>query len=72
MNQGAFASGAALAVTSFERKAEMLITPFAIEVKPAVVDDLHARLRAVRWSDAVSDGWDYGMERNTLQEAIAR
>ena len=48
------------------------IEPFRIEVPPAVIDALRSRLRDVRWSDAVDDGWEYGTARATLADVVAR
>ena len=45
------------------------VEPFEVSVDPDAVADLRERLERTRWSDQLPDaGWDYGMERETLQE----
>lgn len=46
--------------------------PFTIAVPDDVLTDLHRRLRATRWPDAVDGGgWDYGADLRYLQELVA-
>ncbi len=45
---------------------------YRIEVEEAVLTDLRARLRNARWPDQIEGAdWDYGTERNYLQEICA-
>src|ERR1700689_3191840 len=46
--------------------------PFAPRADPAVLEDLRARLRAVRWPDAPQDaGWSLGTDLAYLRELTA-
>ena len=46
--------------------------PFAARTYPAALDDLHARLRAVRWPDADEGaGWSLGTDLAYLRELVA-
>lgn len=46
----------------------MTVTPFTIDVSPAVIADLQDRLRRTRWPDAVEGaGWDYGAELSSVR-----
>jgi pimeloyl-ACP methyl ester carboxylesterase len=45
---------------------------FKIEIAQEILDDLHARLRATRWTDQVTDSdWDYGVNISYLKELVA-
>ena len=46
-------------------------TPFVIPYDQPIIDDLHRRLAAVRWNDAVTTDWSQGMESGFLAELIA-
>lgn len=44
------------------------ISPFAIDVPEAVLDDLHRRLQATRWPSVVPGShWDYGVDAEYLR-----
>lgn len=46
--------------------------PFAIEIEPAVLADLHDRLDRTRWPDELpGTGWDYGTNLAYLRELAA-
>ena len=46
--------------------------PFKIDVPQPVLDDLHYRLAYTRWPDEIEGaGWDYGTNREFLQELTA-
>ncbi len=46
----------------------MAIEPFQIDVSDDLLNDLHRRLAATRFSDQIDDaGWDYGTEAGYLQ-----
>lgn len=46
--------------------------PFRIQIPQAMLDDLHARLRATRWPDAVDGaGWEYGTNLAYLKQLVA-
>ena len=48
------------------------VEPFEVNVEDAAAADLRERLERTRWPDQLPDaGWDYGMERETLQEVCA-
>jgi pimeloyl-ACP methyl ester carboxylesterase len=45
--------------------------PFILSTPPGAVDDLRARLRATRWSDAAADaGWSLGMAAGELRALV--
>ena len=47
------------------------IQPFAINIPQTDLDDLQRRLESTRWPDQIDDaGWDYGTNRDYLQELI--
>ena len=48
-----------------------MIAPFQIAYDQAMVDDLHRRLAAVRWNDAVMTNWEQGTEGGFLSALIA-
>lgn len=48
----------------------MQIDPFQINVPASSIDDLRDRLRSARWSDAVSDDWDYGTKPDELTRIV--
>ncbi|MBC7768570.1 MAG: epoxide hydrolase, partial [Phycisphaerales bacterium] len=48
-----------------------MIVPFQIPWDLEGLADLHRRLRATRWNDAVVSDWSYGMERGFLQQLLA-
>ena len=51
----------------------MTVTPFVIDVPPAVLADLQARLRATRWPDQLIDGapWALGTDLGYLRDLTA-
>jgi len=52
--------------------ADASIEPFSVEVEESTIADLRDRLAAARWPDQLPDaGWDYGTEREYLQEVCA-
>ena len=47
-------------------------SPFRIDVPQEDLDDLHRRLRSVRWADDFGNAdWTYGVERGWLEDMIA-
>jgi len=47
------------------------LTPFKIEVRQTVLDDLKARLKQTRWTDEPKDaGWNYGTNPTYLHELV--
>lgn len=48
----------------------MLSEKFRIDVPPATLNDLQQRLNQTRWNDAVTDDWEYGMQRDCLRKVI--
>jgi pimeloyl-ACP methyl ester carboxylesterase len=45
------------------------VEPFSVDVDRATIEDLRSRLEGARWPDQLPDaGWDYGTERDYLQE----
>lgn len=42
--------------------------PFTVDLPDTVLDDLRARLAATRWTDAVAEGWGYGIDLDYLRE----
>jgi len=48
-----------------------MIVPFQIPSTPEALADLNRRLKATRWSDAVTADWSYGTERGLLLQLIA-
>src|SRR5258707_13481704 len=52
-----------------ERRSDMAIQPFTIQVAQPTLDDLHERLARTRWSDEVEGaGWDYGTNLQYMKE----
>jgi microsomal epoxide hydrolase len=50
----------------------MAVRPFSVDVPDAVIDDLHRRLDATLWPQAVDGaGWDYGTDVDFLRELCA-
>lgn len=44
------------------------LSPYAIQIPEADIEDLRSRLRNVRWPDELADaGWDYGVPRGYVQ-----
>ncbi len=54
------------------RSLSMPDVPFSIAFDPALRSDLHRRLGAIRWNDAVAADWSYGTEKGFLQELTRR
>jgi epoxide hydrolase len=47
------------------------ISPYLVEIPDAELEDLHSRLRSVRWPDELRDvGWDYGVPRSYVQDLV--
>lgn len=50
---------------------DVTVTPFTVAFDPAIVDDLHARLRRTRWPDQLAGaGWDYGTDTAVLRSFV--
>ena len=50
----------------------MNVAPYTINIAAETINDLHARLLATRWPDAVTDaGWDYGTDLAYLHDLVA-
>lgn len=47
-----------------------MAAPFAIPFVPEMIVDLHRRLDATRWNDAVTDDWSMGTERGFLESLV--
>ncbi|MFA4938860.1 epoxide hydrolase family protein [Brevundimonas sp.] len=48
----------------------MALEPFSIPFAPEMVTDLHRRLDATRWNDAVTGNWMMGTERGFLERLV--
>src|SRR5260370_29105308 len=54
-----------------ERRSDMSVQAFAINIPQTTLDDLHERLARTRWPDEVSGaGWDYGTNLGYLKELV--
>src|SRR5437660_12510978 len=60
--------------TSFpmiERRSDMSVQAFAINIPQTTLDDLHERLARTRWPDEVEGtGWDYGTNLGYLKDLV--
>src|SRR5258708_34362954 len=54
-----------------ERRSDMSVQAFAINIPQTTLDDLHERLARTRWPDEVEGtGWDYGTNLGFLKELV--
>jgi microsomal epoxide hydrolase len=83
LSRRAFAQSAAVALLAvpslganpflpgLEKEHDVHIEKFRIDVDDATLTDLRVRLKRTRWNDAVTDDWEYGMQRSLLQDLVA-